>query len=289
MVPKPALRARGAWRRRCVAVGLLLAGSVTAPEGVAAEEAPRISTGASFFDSFPKLDRKRWVASDGWTNGAYHGCTWSAANARLTSEGMRLILNHRRTAARPYSCGELQTREFHGHGTYEVRLRSVAAPGVVSAFFSYTGPPHGPGRPQDEIDIAFVGNNPGRVQLNYVAKGEGAHERGVELGFDPAAAMNDYAFQWTPDVIRWYVNRKLVHEVKRDAARPFPTQPAKIMLSIWTGIGPDQEAWMGRLQYTGSPLVATYEHVAFTVLGEPCRFPASVLCGDGSEPERQSR
>jgi endo-1,3-1,4-beta-glycanase ExoK len=41
------------------------------------------------------------------------------------------------------------------------------------------------------------------------------------------------------------------------------------------------EAWMGRLQYPGRPLVTSYEHVAFTALGEPCRFPASVLCGDG--------
>jgi endo-1,3-1,4-beta-glycanase ExoK len=269
------------------AVGLLLGGLVNAPEGVArAEEATRIDKGASFFEDFSKLDRKRWFVSDGWTNGPYQGCGWSATNARLTSRGITLILNHRRTAERPLSCGELQTREFYAHGTYEVRMRSVAVPGVVSAFFTYTGPPHAAGRPHDEISFEFLGNKPGGVQLNYFAQGKGDHGRDVELGFDPSAAMNDYAFQWTSDAMRWFVNRRLVHEVKRDPAAPFPAQPGKIILSIWTGIGPDQEAWMGRLQYAGSPLAATFEYVAFTALGEPCRFPASVLCGDGREPGR---
>jgi endo-1,3-1,4-beta-glycanase ExoK len=267
-----------------VLVGLI----AVAASRISAEEAPRMGTEASFFDDFSKLSRDRWYISHGWTNGPHHGCAWSATNVRLIGRGLTLILNNRPAAGRPYSCGELQSRAFYGYGTYEVRMRSVAAPGIVSSFFTYTGPPQGPGIPHDEIDFEFLGRNPGSVQLNYYAAGKGGHERNIELGFDPSATASDYAFQWMPDAVRWFVNRKLVHEVKRGTAEPFPSHPSKIILSIWTGAGPYQEAWMGRLQY-GSPLVATYEHVAFTALGEPCRFPASVLCGDDhkSVPQRK--
>jgi endo-1,3-1,4-beta-glycanase ExoK len=188
------------------------------------------------------------------------------------------ILDDRPAVERPYSCGELQSMEFYGYGTYEVRLRSIAASGVVTGFFTYTGPPHGAGKRHDEIDFEFMGRAPGQVQLNYFAAGKGNHGRDIDLGFNAAETTADYAFQWTPDAIRWFVNRKLVHEVKRSGDEPWPLETGKIYLSIWTGIG--LEAWMGRFVYPGHPLVASYEHVAFTALGEPCRFPTSVLCGE---------
>lgn len=278
---RPGHSALVAWRRRLGVVGLLCVGLLTVQVGAAgAQEAPRTGTGASFFDDFSKLDRKRWYVSHGWNNGPNHGCAWSASNNQLVPpHGVNQILNDHPAADRHYSCGELQSMEFYGYGTYEVRMRPIEASGVVTGFFTYTGPPHGAGKRHDEIDFEFMGKAPGQVQLNYFAAGKGGHERDIKLDFNAAATTSDYAFQWTPDAIRWFVNGKLVHEVKREAGEPFPIEPGKIYLSIWTGIG--MEAWMGRLQYPGRPLVATYEHVAFTALGEPCRFPASVLCGEG--------
>jgi endo-1,3-1,4-beta-glycanase ExoK len=273
-------------RRRLAAACALYVGLVVLQGASAgAEEAPRAPpapTGRSFFDDFSKLDRNRWLISHGWTNGPHQGCVWSASNARRITHGLTLVLNNRRGAGLPYSCGEVQTREFFGYGTFEVRMRSAAVPGIASTFFTYTGPPFGAGKPHDEISFELLGNRPGAVQLNYYASGTGGHEQDIALGLDPSTTTNDYAIQWIPDAIRWFVNRRLVHEVKRgDAANPFPSHPGRIILSVWTGRGPAQEAWMGRLEYSGSPLAATYEHVAFTALGEPCRFPASVLCGDG--------
>jgi len=278
---RPGSKAQATWRRRLAAVGVLCIGLTAVQAGPAhAQEAPRIATGASFFDDFSRIDRKRWYVSHGWNNGPNHGCAWSASNNRLTPpHGVDQILDDRPAVERPYSCGELQSMEFYGYGTYEVRLRSIDASGVVTGFFVYTGPPHGAGKRHDEIDFEFMGRSPGQVQLNYFAAGQGGHERNIDLGFNAGTTINDYAFQWTPDSIRWFVNGKLVHEVKRKADEAWPFEPGKIYLSIFTAIG--MEGWTGRFQYPGHPLIATYEHVAFTALGEPCGFPASVLCGDG--------
>ena len=273
--------ARGGWRRRRGAVGLISAGLLAVQVAAAgAQEAPRVPIGASFFDDFSGIDRKRWFVSDGWNNGPHVGCAWSASNNQLTPpHGVNQVLDDRPGVGRPYSCGELQSNEFYGYGTYEVRLRSIDAPGVVTGFFVYTGPPHGAGKRHDEIDFEFMGRSPGQVQLNYFVAGRGGHERNIDLGFDAAKTINDYAFQWTPDAIRWFVNGKLVHEVKRKPDEAWPFEPGKIYLSIFAAIG--MEGWTGRFQYPGHPLVATYEHVAFTALGESCKFPGSVLCGEG--------
>jgi len=259
----------------CVALATLSASSPGAQEAP-----PRPATGASFFDDFSRIDRKRWYVSHGWNNGPNHGCGWSASNNRITPpHGVNQILDDHANAGRPYSCGELQSMEFYGYGTYEVRLRSIDASGVVTGFFVYTGPPHGAGKRHDEIDFEFMGRSPGQVQLNYFAAGQGGHERNIDLGFNASTTINDYAFQWTPDAIRWFVNGKLVHEVKRKDGEQWPFEPGKIYLSIFTAIG--MEGWTGPFRYPGHPLVATYEHVAFTALGEPCAFPASVVCGAG--------
>jgi len=98
----------------------------------------------------------------------------------------------------------------------------------------------------------------------------------AQLGFDASQIMANYAFEWLPGSIRWFVNGSLVHEVKSEADKPFPRTPGKIYLSVW---GSDTlESWLGTFAYPGKPLVARFEWLAFTKAGESCRFPESVLC-----------
>jgi endo-1,3-1,4-beta-glycanase ExoK len=152
------------------------------------------------------------------------------------------------------------------------------APGTVSAFFTFTGSPHGPQRPHDEIDFEFLGKNPNEVFLNYFASGR-KHEQYVPLPFDATTTTNDFAFEWTAEGIRWFANGRLIREVKASSAgADLPVTPQKIYVSIWNGTGQDQEAWLGRFAYPGRPLVATFERVAFTEAGAPCQFPESVVC-----------
>jgi len=156
-------------------------------------------------------------------------------------------------------------------------MRSAAAPGTVSAFFTFTGSPHGAQRPHDEIDFEFLGKSPNQVFLNYFASGR-KHEQYVALPFDATTTSNDFAFEWTPEGIRWFANGHLIREVKASAGADLPVTPQKIYVSIWNGTGWDQEAWLGRFAYPGRPLVAAFERVAFTEAGTPCQFPESVVC-----------
>jgi endo-1,3-1,4-beta-glycanase ExoK len=226
--------------------------------------------------------------SDGWANGSYHGCLWSAKNVKLRDGKLDILLSDVARNDRKYTCGEIQSLKFFGFGTYEVRMK--AAPlngGLVSAFFSYTGPPHGASRPHDEIDFEFIGRDVNSVTASYHAKGNGGRLATVALDFDPRADFNDYAFYWGPDRIIWYANGKVLREVTRSENEAkneaYPTTPQKIFISLWNGTA-ELDSWLGKFTYPGEPLVASYDFIAFTKLGDKCHFEASIVCKTDTNP-----
>ena len=238
------------------------------PAGAAAQEA--------FIDRFPSLDLGRWNISHGWANGTHQNCTWMDTNIKVEN-GVEISLTDTPTKDRPFTCAELQSNRFYGYGTYETRARVSAGPGLVNAFFSYTGEPHGAGRRHDEIDFEFLGKAPDEVFVSYFAAGQ-VNSETAKLGFDATAGMNDYAFEWLPDSIRWYANGRMIREVKASDGKALPKEFQKIYVSIWNGTGWDQEAWLGRFAYPGKPLTAAFEYIAFTPQGAPCQFPQSIVC-----------
>ena len=260
--------------RWCIVAALL--GVV--PARVAAQD------GTAFVDRFATLDSGRWQISHGWANGAHQNCVWARGNLKV-ADGIALSLTDEPTKDRPFTCAELQSNAWYGYGTYEVRMRAAAGPGLVSAFFTYTGPPHG--RPHDEIDFEFLGKAPGEAFVSYFASGRVNSETAV-LGFDSSTAIHNYAFEWSPDAIRWFADGRLIREAKASETNKLPVEKQKIYVSIWNGIGWDQEAWLGRFKYPGNPLTATIEYIAFTPLGAACQFPESVVC-KRVEPKNPAR
>ena len=184
---------------------------------------------------------------------------------------LQLAVNDTAQKDRRFSCGEIQTLAFYGYGVYEVRLRSMRGSGVVTAFFTFTGAPHG--KSHEEIDFEFLGKSPTDVQLNFFRNGKGGHEEMILLGFDSTGEVHDYAFVWKKDSVRWFVDGRQVHEIREDV----PVAPGKIYLNVWNG-GAFLHRWAGPFQYPGSPIVAEIERVAFTADGKPCQFPGSLAC-----------
>ncbi|SFT22318.1 glycoside hydrolase family 16 protein [Methylobacterium sp. yr668] len=282
----------GPGRRLCVAATLLLqaypasAGETAAPPAAAQAASPASPAaaqaaqgGASFVELFSTLNERRWYVSDGWVNGDWQGCTWSKHRARIATPGeLSLSLTDITYKERPFSCAEIQTRERYGYGTYEVRMRAGTGSGMVSAFFTYNGPENGDRRTNDEIDFEWLGKDTSKVQLNYFVGGVGEHVSLDALGFDAATTTADYAFEWLPDRLRWYVNGRLLREVVGTPDRPLPSHPSKIMLSVWSGQGPDFASWLGPTEYSGQPVTALFERVAFTRMGDPCGFKESIVC-----------
>jgi beta-glucanase (GH16 family) len=138
-------------------------------------------------------------------------------------------------------------------------IRTAEGSGLNTAFFTYVGPPHGV--PEwDEIDFEFLGKAPNRVEANYVVNGKIIKGKIVDLGFDSSKDFHDYAIDWAPAGIKWFVDGKEVYETPQGAA--LPHNPGYLFLSLWTGSS-IEDSWMGPFKYT-QPMTAEAEWVRYT-------------------------
>lgn len=190
--------------------------------------------------------------SDGWTNGSMFNCTWRKANVGFSDGSMKLKidLDGNGAGAIPYSGAEFRSKDFYGFGMYEVVMKPIKNDGVVSSFFTYTGPTDN--NPWDEIDIEFLGKDTTVVQFNYYTDGVGSHEYIYELGFDASEEFHTYGFDWQADKITWYVDGEAVYS----ASENIPSTPGKIMMNVWPGKGVD--GWLKAYDGT-TPLIAEYK------------------------------
>jgi endo-1,3-1,4-beta-glycanase ExoK len=251
-------------------VGVLLISSAWNPTVSLAQEP---AAAKSFVENFDGLDKKHWYVSDGWTNGDHQNCTWSKEQVKVADGTLRIGFARQQLKDRDYVCGEVQTNQRFGYGTYEIRMKAAAGSGLNTGFFTYIGPVHK--QPHDEIDFEVLGKNPSKVQINQYVDGKSVGEEklvavpgGADQGF------NDYAFVWEKDRITWYVNGELVGEAT-DPAK-LPSHASKIYISLW---GSDTlKSWMGTFADPEAPVAAEIDRVAFTAAGEACQFPESIVC-----------
>ena len=196
---------------------------------------------------------KRWEASHGWSNGSMFNCTWTKNNVVFEDGVMKLSID--KSWDDSYTGAEYRTKDFYGYGLYEVCMKPIKNVGVVSSFFTYTGPSDG--NPWDEIDIEFLGKDTTKVQFNYFTDGKGNHEKLYDLGFDAAEEFHTYGFRWEKDSITWYVDGVEVHK----AETSIPVTPGKLMMNTWNGIGVN--SWLGKYDGT-TPIHAEYKWARFT-------------------------
>jgi beta-glucanase (GH16 family) len=208
---------------------------------------------SSLYATFDTYNTSVWGKSDGYSNGGMFNCTWRANNVNFANGKMELKLTS--PTYGKFDGGEYRSNQYYGYGLYEVNMKPAKNIGIVSSFFTYTGPVDG--KPWDEIDIEFLGRDTTKIQFNYFTNGVGGHEALINLGFDAASAYHTYAFDWQPGYIKWYVDGVLKHT----ATSNIPSNPGKIMMNLWNGIGVD--SWLGA--YNGAnPLTAYYDWVRYT-------------------------
>ena len=197
-------------------------------------------------------------ASNGWSNGSMFNVTWRDKNVTFENGKMQLIIDNDPVpkGGVPYSGGEFRSKDFYGYGLYEVSMKAIKNDGVVSSFFTYTGPSDN--NPWDEIDVEILGKDTTQVQFNYFTDSKGGHEYMYELGFDASEDFHVYAFEWKEDSITWYVDGKEAHK----AEKRLPVTPSKIMMNAWCGVGVD--GWLNAFTDANVPLTAEYEWVRFT-------------------------
>jgi endo-1,3-1,4-beta-glycanase ExoK len=207
-----------------------------------------------FGDGFEYYNTASWIKADGWSNESVFNCGWKADHVSFSNGILTLKLDNVASSGKPYSSGELRTTNKYSYGFYQASMKAAKNIGVVSSFFTYTGPSFG--TVWDEIDIEFLGKDTTKVQFNYFKNGKGGHEKIYNLGFDAAASYHTYAFNWQPTYIAWYVDGREVHRATTD----IPTTPGYIYMNLWPGITVD--SWLG--PYNGkTPIYAYYDWVAY--------------------------
>lgn len=186
-----------------------------------------------------------------WSNGGMFNCTFSTGNVAFNNGIMDLKIDR---GSNGYTGGEYRTNDCFGYGMYSVNMKPIKNPGVVSSFFTYTGPADG--TVWDEIDIEFLGKDTTKVQFNYYTNGVGGHEYLYNLGFDASKEYHTYSFYWNADSITWYVDWNPVYT----ATANIPKTPGHIMMNVWPGIGVD--SWLQ--PYNGvTPLHAYYDWMSY--------------------------
>ncbi|MCR5121769.1 MAG: glycoside hydrolase family 16 protein [Ruminococcus sp.] len=218
-----------------------------------AHEAQADSGEFTVLGDFTKGSSEKFYASDGWSNGNMFDCTWKKENVKFGDGVMKLTIDA--TPSGEHTAAEYRTHEFCGYGLYEVCMKPIRNNGVVSSFFTYTGPSDE--NPWDEIDIEFLGKDTTKVQFNYFTDGKGDHELLYDLGFDASEDFHTYGFEWLEGSIKWYVDGKEVHSVTEN----IPKTPGRLMMNVWNGKGVD--AWLAPYDGT-APLTAEYKWARFT-------------------------
>ncbi len=218
-----------------------------------------INTSATAVADFRKGETPLFFASDGWTNGDPFNCGWYKENTSLSEGVLTLKIDKDYSGKYPYSGAEYRTADTYSYGYYETSMQAIKNDGVVSSFFTYTGPSED--NPWDEIDIEVLGKDTTKVQFNYYTNGQGGHEFMYDLGFDASQGYHTYGFDWQPNYIAWYVDGKEVYR----ATNNIPKTPGRIMMNTWNGIGVDD--WLK--PYNGNtPLIARYQWVTYSNKGK---------------------
>jgi endo-1,3-1,4-beta-glycanase ExoK len=206
----------------------------------------------SYIETFDDSDfRDRWWFSNYESGGAHKATAWRRRMASVEipvvdAAGLTGALTLRlapsgESSDRPFLGAEVQRGGGHLYGDYEVIMQAGKGPGVVTAFFTYTGPHFGD--PHDEVDFEILGKDTTSAWINRFVDGERMPGMTLPLGFDAAAAPHLYKMAWRTDSITWSVDGQDIHQIT-DADMPIPSHAGKLFLSLWAG-HEKQIGWLG--------------------------------------------
>ena len=162
-----------------------------------------------------------------------------------------------------YFGGELRTKESYLYGRFEARFKSAQGDGLVSSFFTYQDHLIDGSHIWNEIDFEILGRWNNVVSMNTITPGNSSHLRENYIeDFNPHANYHDYAFEWTPDYVAWFVDG--VEHYRQDLPKhnhiATLKHAQKIMMNLWV---PVYEDWVGKWVEDIMPRFAYYDHVSY--------------------------
>lgn len=198
---------------------------------------------------------------------------WRRENVEIDDNGdLFLRLNPAKPQdGKDFLGAEIQRTVKSHYGRYEVVMTAARGEGVISAFFTYTGPHFDD--PHDEIDFEFLGRDTTKVWVTRFADGKRLPGKWLDLGFDAADGPHLYAFDWLEDEIIWYVDGEEIFRVTSEETT-LPNTPGRVYVSIWGG-GEPQKNWSG-VAPDDTEAVAKYQCMSYRPVGGSNR-----QCSDG--------
>ncbi|MGH9196913.1 MAG: family 16 glycosylhydrolase, partial [Acidimicrobiia bacterium] len=153
-----------------------------------------------------------------------------SSNCRRQAGGLTtLTLRQERTAVRAFTSAAIASKRAFLYGHFAAEVRPPRSPGVVTGIFLYRS------NPRQEIDLEILGRDTTRLLINvYYNPGDDGTKleygyRGtpilIDLGFDAACDFHFYEIEWSPGLIRWKVDKRVVHERVLWNPTPIPDLP----------------------------------------------------------------
>ena len=187
-------------------------------------------------DSFNSFDDDFWLKRDDTFPG--NMALFRPSNLVVCSGfPAQINVSQKDLGVRQFGAAALTSRQKFLFGRFESVLKPPKIKGIVTGMFLHRD------SPRQEIDIEFLGKDPGKMLINvYYNPGcEGARfdygYRGtpvvIDLGFDATADFHSYAIEWDENEIRWYVDGSIVHSRSNWQPTPIPHLPMKFHLNCW--------------------------------------------------------
>jgi beta-glucanase (GH16 family) len=188
---------------------------------------------------------------NGWGNNELQNYTNRSANSFVSDGTLKIIARQENfqgsnyTSARIRSINKVDIR----YGRIEARMKLPSTTGVWPAFWMLaTDSPYGGWAASGEIDVMESVNNADRIYgtIHYGGFFPGNQSNGgnIVTGIDYSQGFHEYAVEWFPDQIRWYLDGQLYHSVtsgqwfstqgQGNSRAPFDT-PFHFLLNVAVG------------------------------------------------------
>ncbi len=247
-------------------------------------------------ERFNALNTNVWSKGDGAV-GNESMCRFTPQGVQVVNGNLELVIrneyvpgswsvNHNaEKGAYNYSCGELRTLTSKRikYGRIETRMKAPAravAKGYIASLFTYVH--EGAPREWEEIDVELEGGRPDKFQANLIygvnvpdwnaTRQWGAWEHKIDIA--PADAWRVYAIEWTPTVMRWYVDGVLVKTLNSDwmdcnpscvapqiMVTPVPNNLTDLMMNFWIPNDAVQDFFGGNKAGNVYPMKTQYDWV----------------------------
>lgn len=146
------------------------------------------------------------------------------------------------------------------YGRFETKMKSTQGSGIVSSFFLYNWdidcnwPEE-----NNEIDIEMTGNMDASVQFTTHHPYQTSVTEIVPTTFNPHEVLIDYAIEWEPDVVRWFIDGELALEQSHNFI-PQLQYPMRIFMNLWAVSLP---SWTGVWDTSSLPGISRYDYVKY--------------------------